>query len=95
MERTGTGVEAVVSARDLDGGLTGGDGPLLSTSAVAVVTVGRVNAGRKLNWIRHLHLNGGAVGEDGTLHIETLGSVTVRVDGVGGARGATSGRAGR
>ena len=90
--RTGSGVQAEVGVSDLHGCDGGVENPVLSSSAVAVVTVGRVNAGRKLGWIRHLHLNGGAIGEDGTLHIETLGSVTVGVNAVsaGGGRGSRS-----
>ena len=87
-KRTGTSVQAVVGASDLDGGLVLVDDPVLGTSAVAVVAVRIYERQRapEPDYIG-LHLDGSAVGHNTTLDIETLGSVAVRVDLVGAGSG--------
>ena len=80
--RTGASVQAEVCARDLNGGSTRVEDPILGASSVAVVTsvASCVSSNSyRPSEMQNAHLDGRAVGIDSTLDIETLGRVTVRV----------------
>ena len=78
--RTGTSVQAVVGASDLDGGLVLVDNPVLGTSAVAVVATMIVNDLYVGVRSADSHLDGGAVRELGRLDIKALLGVRHWVD---------------
>ena len=87
---TGTSVEAVVGAGNLEGGGALVDDPVLSAGAVAVPAVAELGENTIMTTIGvGSHLHRGAVGEVAAADIEALAGVPVGVDAVS-AGGASS-----